>query len=94
MRLQDALFNWLQIHIVATAREEDGAAVETREFFETILREDHQMTEFGISSIDEEDYIVTYTVNGDTQTIRFDRDNADRLLADINGNPRYNEMGC
>ena len=33
MRLDDALFNWLQIQIVAEARPDDNAAAETRDFF-------------------------------------------------------------
>ncbi len=33
MNLQDTLFNWLQISIVAEARPEDGAARETKDFF-------------------------------------------------------------
>ncbi len=37
MNLQDTLFNWLQISIVAEARPEDGAARETKDFFRAHL---------------------------------------------------------
>ena len=33
MRLDDALFNWLQIQMVAEAGPDDRAAAETRDFF-------------------------------------------------------------
>jgi len=93
MRLEDALFNWLQIKIVADNRTDDGAALETKAFFETILREDHKLTSFSAEA-GEEFYTVSYEKEGAAHSLRFDRQLADRLLADINGNPRFNEDGC
>jgi hypothetical protein len=93
MRLQDALFNWLQIKIVADARTDDGAAVETMAFFETILREDHGLTAFSVTMCDES-YSISYESASESNTLIFDRELADRLLADINGNPKFNEAGC
>jgi len=93
MRLEDALFNWLQIKIVTDARDDDDAAVETKAFFETMLREDHGLVRFDAST-NETFYIVSYETAEGGKTLRFDRDLADRLLADINANPRFNGTGC
>jgi hypothetical protein len=90
MKLQDALFNWLQISIVAEARQDDGAAQETRDFFEQILREDHGLTEFGVAAADATMFHVRYTAEGKTKTQLFDREHAEQLLRDIEANPKYN----
>lgn len=90
MNLRDALFNWLQISIVAEARPEDKAAAETADFFEVILREDHRLTEFQVSK-DETMYRIRYTGEDGAKLIMFDRESAEQLLADINSNPKYNE---
>ncbi|WP_426447752.1 hypothetical protein ACP26L_26120 [Paenibacillus sp. S-38] len=90
MNLQDALFNWLQISLVAAARPEDGAAVETRDFFEVILREDHGLQSFAYEP-EGERYRIDYTADGQIRTQRFDAELADQLLTDINSNPKYNE---
>ncbi|GMX66852.1 hypothetical protein Elgi_61250 [Paenibacillus elgii] len=91
MNLQDAVFNWLQISIVAEARPDDLAASETRAFFETILREDHHLERF-VRTADEETYTVEYEEAGGVfHTRRFDRELAEQLLTDINSNPKYND---
>lgn len=92
MNLQDALFNWLQISLVAEARPEDGAARDTRDFFEQILREDHAVTRFSyVENAVEDAYQVEYDQDGQTRTQRYDRELAEQLLTDINSNPKYNE---
>lgn len=91
MNLQDAVFNWLQISIVAEARPDDLAASETRDFFETILREDHHLERF-VRTANEETYTVEYEEAGGVRhTKRFDRELAEQLLTDINSNPKYND---
>jgi hypothetical protein len=90
MVLQDALFNWLQIKIVSDARPEDGAAKETLDFFEQILREDHKLTSFSISGSDETMLFVQYEVDGKSKKQMIDRERAEQLLTDINSNPKYN----
>ncbi|WP_159883896.1 hypothetical protein [Paenibacillus puerhi] len=90
MKLQDAIFNWLQISIVSEARPDDGAAKETMDFFETILREDHALSRFGYVC-DEDVYRVDYELDGQEKQLRYDRELAEQLLADINSNPKYNE---
>jgi hypothetical protein len=90
MVLQDALFNWLQIKIVSDARPEDGAAKETLDFFEQILREDHKLTSFSVSGSDETMLFVQYEVDGKSKKQMIDRERAEQLLKDINSNPKYN----
>ncbi|WP_028549254.1 hypothetical protein [Paenibacillus sp. UNC451MF] len=90
MKLEDALFNWLQMKIVSEARPEDKAAEETRLFFEEILREDHAVSELTTSDEDMRIHI-TYEVNGSSSKLYFDKDYAEQLLHDINSNPKYNQ---
>lgn len=89
MRLQDALLNWVQIHLVAEARPEDRAAQETVRFFEEILREDHHLTEFAVDAQDETMIHIRYTLDGKTKRQMFDRETAGQLLADISSDIRY-----
>ncbi|MEI7026724.1 hypothetical protein [Paenibacillus sp. y28] len=91
MRLQDALFNWLQIRLVSEGRPGDGAAMETQQFFMQILEEDHKLSQVGFRIEDEEYYIVHYIAEGQPREQRFDRELADQLLAEINANPKYND---
>lgn len=91
MRLQDALFNWLQIKLVAEGRPDDNAARETVSFFEEVLREDHRLEAFAIGKADDTMYYVTYELEGKKKTQMFDREAAEQLLVDINANPKYNE---
>ncbi len=91
MKLDDALFNWLQIKLVADARPDDHAAKETVDFFAEILTEDHHLQHIQISQVDETMYYVTYESEGKKKTRMFDRQSADQLLVDINENPKYNE---
>lgn len=90
MERKDALYNWLQIKLVFDARPDDRAAVDTVQFFETILTEDHHMSEFKIASMDEETIYVHFTIDGQTEEERFDRELTEKLLHDINANPKYN----
>jgi hypothetical protein len=85
MTLQDALFNWLQINLVAEARPDDNAARETRDFFEQILREDHGLTHVEVSDADETTILLRYTADGETKTQSYDREQAEQLLRDIEG---------
>ncbi|WJH33063.1 hypothetical protein MJA45_10860 [Paenibacillus aurantius] len=91
MNVQDALFNWLQIKLVQEARPDDGAAKETVDFFEQILREDHKMTVFEVVRTDDTMVHIQYETDGRKKLQMFDREAAERLLADIEANPKYNE---
>jgi hypothetical protein len=89
LRLEDALFNWLQIKIVAEERVNDYAAEETKLFFEQILREDHALTDFEATT-DETMVHISYEVEGVRKKLMFNRESAEQLLTDINSNPIYN----
>lgn len=91
MRLQDALYNWLQIKLVAAARSDDRAAAETEQFFAEVLTEDHKAHDVTIARQDDTMYYVEYVIEGEKRTEMFDREAADQLLRDINSNPKYNE---
>lgn len=87
--MEDALFNWLQIHIVAKARPEDRAAQETADFFYEIVSEDHLLKELTYE-VDDTSYTVKYTLDGTSHGKRFDRIAVEQLLRQIESEPRYN----
>jgi len=91
MKLDDALFNWLQIKTVADARPNDNAAKETADFFYTILTEDHQVSQLHVDPISTDMLQIVYEINGETRKKTFDRQLTEQLLHDINENPKYNE---
>lgn len=90
MKLEDAIFNWLQIKIVADARKDDGAAHETLQFFEMILIEDHKLEHFAVDRIDDYAYYFQFTQDGKRHELKYDRELVEKLLSDINLNPKYN----
>lgn len=90
MRLEDALFNWLQIRIVADERPDDHAARDTLAFFEQILREDHHLTSFTIANTDETMIHVRYEKDSRVKLQLYPREAGEQLLRDIVDNPKYN----
>ncbi|CAM4144220.1 hypothetical protein L1N85_12970 [Paenibacillus alkaliterrae] len=90
MKLEDALFNWLQIRLVADARPDDNAAMDTVNFFAEILSEDHGLTHFEISKIDDSMVHVRYDKEGRSKLQLYPREAAEQLLSDIESNPKYN----
>lgn len=90
MNLRDALYNWLQMRIVADARPDDRAALDTLDFFEQILTEDHGLTSFGIAEKDDSTIQVRYEAEEISKLMIFDREETEKLLADIRSNPKYN----
>ncbi|MFF2094348.1 hypothetical protein [Paenibacillus sp. NPDC058174] len=90
MRFEDALFNWLQIQIVADGRPDDNAAKETRDFFVQILTEDHGVTELLLLKTDETMVHVKYVREGRSKLQLYPRESAEQLLSDIRSNPKYN----
>lgn len=91
MKLQDAIFNWLQIKLVAEARTDDNAAKETLEFFDQILKEDHHILEIKITSRDDSSIMIEYETESETKKQAIDRERAEQLLESINENPKYNQ---
>jgi hypothetical protein len=82
----DALFYWLQMKWVSSARPDDGAARETLLFFAQILSEDHELTSYEVSSVDAGKVHVTYAkIDGSTRTVWFDREAVEQLNRDMFG---------
>jgi hypothetical protein len=92
LQLHDALFNWLQIKLLADARPEDEAARQTARFFEQMLSEDHQIDSVRIAANDAAAYIVEYVNSGIAKRQKFDREAAEALLRAIESDPKYNSM--
>lgn len=89
MKLEDALFNWLQIRLVADARPDDGAARDTESFFAEILRDDHHLQQVQLFETD--DTIgISFELNGTEERRTYSKEHAMQLLADIEANPKYN----
>jgi hypothetical protein len=68
--LQDALYNWLTIKIVANARPDDYAAIDTYELFDQILKEEHKVSDISIQK-DDVMYYLTYSKDGEQHKARF-----------------------
>lgn len=90
MRLDDALFYWLQMKLVADARPDDAAAQDTWSFFAQILAEDHHITSVQVERQDDSMIYVRYEREQRSKLQMFPREAAEQLLTDINSNPKYN----
>ncbi len=92
MQLNDAIFNWLQMKIVYEARLQDQAAKDTLDFFAEILHDDHHIDQIEVHLENESHYVVTYLQKEQTKPVKhqIDREAVEKLLEDINSNPKYN----
>jgi hypothetical protein len=84
--LQDALYNWLTIKVVADARPDDEAAQETEVFFAEILKNDFQVTDIEVSK-DEVMYLIKFQKGNEQKTARFPVELIDVMLEQINREP-------
>lgn len=84
--LQDNLYNWLTIKVVSIERPDDTAAVETEKMFESMLIEEHGLTNIEIET-DEVMYYVHYDQNGDRKKSRFPRELIEVMINQINSEP-------
>ncbi|MDE5413118.1 hypothetical protein [Alkalihalobacterium chitinilyticum] len=89
MNLQDALYNWLSIKVVHEARPDDQAALDTYEFFSTILTEDHKLEQIVVEVVDPM-YIVRYVKDGNDEQKQFPIELIEALLVQIESEPKYN----
>lgn len=83
--LQDALYNWLTIYVVAQARPDDAAAQETAAFFKEILKRDFNVTK--VKAKKEAMYIVEYEKNGEEKSARFPTELIESMLKQIEEAP-------
>lgn len=84
--LQDVLYNWITIKVVADARADDKAAQSTTEMFARILSEDYNVTKLQVSS-DENKYYINYLHDGEEKSTRFSSDVVEILLNQIKLEP-------
>lgn len=84
--LQDALYNWLTIQVVAEARPDDEAAQETAAFFRDILKND-----FAIRNIDVQKqgamYVVRYEKERKPHAMRFPAELIEAMLEQMENEP-------
>ena len=86
MSLMDALFYWLQMKWLISARPDDEAAKDTLLFFAQILSEDHELTSFDVASVEPAKVFVTYAAkDGTTRTVWFDREAVEQLNREMFG---------
>lgn len=89
MKREDALFNWIQIQVVADARPHDHSAQETASFFSELLREDHQMSGLGYRQ-EGPWYIVYGQIAKEEWQGRYSTEAVESLLQAIESEPKYN----
>ncbi|WP_240904103.1 hypothetical protein [Bacillus sp. N1-1] len=91
MNLQDAMYNWLSIKVVANQRQDDQAAQDTYEFFHDILTEDHLVSDLSVE-VSHEYYVVHYRQNGEEDSKKFPVELIEALLTSIENEPKYNHQ--
>ncbi|ANB59285.1 hypothetical protein [Anoxybacteroides amylolyticum] len=84
--LQDALYNWLTIQVVADARPEDTAAQDTAAFFRAILQIDFHVTDINVVKEDLM-YTIHYKKEGEWKTARFPVELIEVMLEQIEREP-------
>ncbi|MBU8906732.1 hypothetical protein [Desertibacillus haloalkaliphilus] len=90
MNIQDAIYNWLSIKVVADARPDDDAARDTYEFFDEMLTNDLEIEKVEITQ-DDVLYYVHYWIAGEEHKKQYPIELIDALLDSINAEPKYNE---
>jgi hypothetical protein len=87
--VQDALYNWLTIKVIYDGRPSDEAAKETFEMFDSILKEDHKVSNVKVEVIDDY-YLISFTQGEKERTTRFPSEMIDCFLEQVKVNPeRY-----
>ncbi|SET86500.1 hypothetical protein SAMN05421676_109139 [Salinibacillus kushneri] len=68
--LQDVVYNWLTIQLVADARPEDQAAIDTAQFFKKMLENDHNVEKIEVKKL-EDMYSVMVEKKDENRSFRF-----------------------
>ncbi|WP_078381039.1 hypothetical protein [Sutcliffiella halmapala] len=84
--LQDTLYNWLTIKVVAEARSDDKSAQDTLQLFSSILIDDHKLTDVEVTK-EEPMYYVSYIKDGEAHKVRFPIELIDVMIEQINNEP-------
>jgi hypothetical protein len=91
MDLHSAIQYWLQIRLVSEARTTDEAAKKTYDFFQEIVSQDFGVSNLVVDPYGQEDETirVRFVVKDKQETLTFDREMIEKLLQDIEANPKY-----
>lgn len=84
--LQDTLYNWLTIKVVADARPDDTAAQETFELFADMLKSDHNVSNIKVEK-DELMYFIIFEKDGEEKKARFAAELIDIMYDEIEKEP-------
>ncbi|MBM6618605.1 hypothetical protein [Bacillus suaedaesalsae] len=84
--LQDTLYNWLTIKVVADVRVDDTAAQDTVNLFYEVLTEEHGISEITVKK-DEQMYEVSYVLQGEQKRTRFPVELIDVMLEQMEAEP-------
>ncbi|WP_246944122.1 hypothetical protein [Bacillus pinisoli] len=84
--LQDTLYNWLTIKVVADVRKDDIAAQETAAFFYEMLTEDHHLKDIQVEK-DDQMYRVTYSIDDVEKQARFPVELIDIMIDQMEAEP-------
>jgi hypothetical protein len=84
--LQDALYNWLSIKVVAEARPDDQSAQDTLQLFQKILEEEHRLENIRVEK-NEVMYSVTILQNGKEKQMKFPIELIEAMLQQIEQEP-------
>ncbi|MBS2968819.1 hypothetical protein J9317_08620 [Metabacillus sp. KIGAM252] len=91
--LQDALYNWLSIKVVALDRPDDQSALETAALFENVLQEDHGIEQLTFHT-DDEMYWISCLQNGEEYRTRFPQELIDVMKDQMRREPeRFRNYG-
>ncbi|MHC0037313.1 hypothetical protein [Pseudoneobacillus sp. C159] len=88
--LQDALYNWLTIKVVCDERPDDTAAIETKELFDTILKDEHDVSDIKVTT-DSVMYYIEYQHQNELKKGRYPRELIEIMITQINNEPEKYE---
>lgn len=92
--LQDAVYNWLSIQLVADDRPDDQSAQETAQFFKKLLIDEHKVKHVEVTK-EEDIYFVTCTKEDEERKLRFPAELIELINDQIRKEPHkfknYNE---
>lgn len=84
--VQDALYNWLSIKVVADARVEDISARDTTNLFKDILTEEHGISDLRVEK-DDQLYWVYYKQSDEEKKARFPVELIDIMINQMEDEP-------
>lgn len=84
--LQDTIYNWLTIQLVAEDRPDDKSANDTAQFFYEMLENDHGVTDVHVDRR-EDMYLVTCQTNEGERSYRFPPELIELISEQIKNEP-------